>query len=231
MLERIFVRGRGRWHPGRQHVIEGLDAFLVEQADRWPHMCLVMELMRETLATQRRRLSVSGGGGLHPANVKLMKSIVKQVLQGLHYLHSECGIVHTGERRPAPPHAAAAPWSLTRPYIDLREENILMTCESPGAVERFVQSLGQHPMPRKEYPDHTVYKCYRGLGDMDEALIGNMVAKIADFGLSHVAHARSVVTMPIQPDSFRAPEVILGAGWSYSADMWNLAALVSGRPI
>ena len=31
---------------------------------------------------------------------------------------------------------------------------------------------------------------------------------------------------PIQPDSYRAPEVLLGVGWSYSADIWNLGVMV-----
>jgi hypothetical protein len=31
---------------------------------------------------------------------------------------------------------------------------------------------------------------------------------------------------PIQPDHYRASEVILGAGWTYSADIWNLGVLV-----
>lgn len=48
--------------------------------------------------------------------------------------------------------------------------------------------------------------------------------KISDFGLaveSHNLHHHS-----IQPDLFQAPEVILRAGWSTSADIWNLGVMV-----
>ena len=47
---------------------------------------------------------------------------------------------------------------------------------------------------------------------------------ITDFGLA--VEGSQTHYHPIQPDSFRAPEVILGAGWKYSADIWNLGALV-----
>ncbi|KAK9318933.1 hypothetical protein V1517DRAFT_334171 [Lipomyces orientalis] len=33
----------------------------------------------------------------------------------------------------------------------------------------------------------------------------------------------------IQPNDYRAPEVILAAGWSYSVDVWNLGILMRSR--
>ena len=30
----------------------------------------------------------------------------------------------------------------------------------------------------------------------------------------------------VQPDIYRAPEVILESGWTYSADIWNLGCMV-----
>lgn len=32
--------------------------------------------------------------------------------------------------------------------------------------------------------------------------------------------------LPIQPEVYRAPEVFLGTGYTYSADIWNLGTLV-----
>lgn len=34
----------------------------------------------------------------------------------------------------------------------------------------------------------------------------------------------------IQPNIYRAPEVILEAPWSYSVDIWNVGCLVSQQP-
>ncbi|KAJ5362386.1 hypothetical protein N7541_003230 [Penicillium brevicompactum] len=48
---------------------------------------------------------------------------------------------------------------------------------------------------------------------------------ITDFGLS-VFGDKAPHNYPIQPNGFRAPEVIIGANWDYSVDIWNLGALI-----
>ncbi|KAJ5584222.1 uncharacterized protein N7459_004022 [Penicillium hispanicum] len=48
---------------------------------------------------------------------------------------------------------------------------------------------------------------------------------ITDFGLS-VFGDGGPHNHPIQPNSFRAPEVVIGAKWDYSVDVWNLGALI-----
>lgn len=61
-----------------------------------------------------------------------------------------------------------------------------------------------------------------------------MVPKIVDFGLATSLKSDSqgqggiseLGLHPIQPDQYRAPEVILGCGWSFSADIWNFGVLV-----
>lgn len=57
--------------------------------------------------------------------------------------------------------------------------------------------------------------------------INNICPKIADFGQAQRGDVDEPRIMPIQADPFRAPEVILGTGWSYSADIYNLGAMVS----
>jgi len=93
----MYKGKHGNKHPGAQHVVAGLAVFAIEQLNRSRHLCLVMEPMREPLVTFRRRLCEANSTSLHATNVKLMKSILRQVLAGLDYLHSECRIVHTGE--------------------------------------------------------------------------------------------------------------------------------------
>lgn len=57
-----------------------------------------------------------------------------------------------------------------------------------------------------------------------------MVPKIADFGLAVQLvgeHGKEKTgNHPIQLDHYRAPEVILGCDWSFSADTWNIGVLV-----
>lgn len=54
------------------------------------HSCLVYEPMRETLKLFQKRMPDSKIPG------PLLKAYVRFILLGLDYLHSECGIVHTG---------------------------------------------------------------------------------------------------------------------------------------
>ena len=51
-----------------------------------------------------------------------------------------------------------------------------------------------------------------------------VLPKIADFGAAQPGDRLQI--HPIQPNSYRDPEVLLGIGWSYSADIWNLGVMV-----
>ena len=57
------------------------------------------------------------------------------------------------------------------------------------------------------------------------------IPKIVDFGMSTKLDCDDDWGVyPIQPDAYRAPEVILGCGWRMSADIWNLGVLVRSKP-
>lgn len=48
-------------------------------------------------------------------------------------------------------------------------------------------------------------------------------SKVVDFGLAtRLEEDDDWGVWPIQPDHYRAPEVILGNGWQMPADIWNL---------
>ena len=62
-----------------------------------------------------------------------------------------------------------------------------------------------------------------------------MFPQIVDFGLATRLDKPSTHNgmvgeqlgiYPIQPDYYRAPEVILGCGWNFKADIWNFGVLV-----
>lgn len=78
-----------------------------------------------------------------------------------------------------------------------------------------------------------IYRCHNDFGPLDPTKLGNIYPQITDFGASALLSddnnsndATQLGTHPIQPDYYRAPEVILGCGWSFSADIWNLGVLV-----
>ena len=127
---------------------------------------------------------------------------------------------------------------ITRLVLDLKLANILMTFENDKAIPRFIQEqVTKAPMQYKTntVTNHRTYQSYSGFGRMDVEDAANVFPKISDFGaawpLSGVdPEAKSqedrVYTYPIQPNYYRAPEVVLGYGWDFSTDIWNFGVLV-----
>lgn len=75
-------------HPGREFLVSFLDSFQ-QPGPEDPHVCIVFEPLGENLLTLIDRNKNKGV----PRGV--VKSIAKQVLLGLQYLHEECDLVHT----------------------------------------------------------------------------------------------------------------------------------------
>ncbi|RLL95593.1 hypothetical protein CFD26_102340 [Aspergillus turcosus] len=111
-----------------------------------------------------------------------------------------------------------------------------MTFENEDVLPNFLkEQITNCPMQCKtdETTGQTVYRCHNDLGPLDWRELRKMLPKIADFGLAtHLtvnsdgkAGKGEVGLHPIQSDQFRAPEVILGCGWSFSADIWNFGVL------
>lgn len=80
-----------------------------------------------------------------------------------------------------------------------------------------------------------IYRCHNDFGALDGRDIKNLIPKIADFGLATRLDKldsqdgvveKQLGIYPIQPDFYRAPEVILGCGWDFKADIWNFGVLV-----
>ncbi|KAK2867971.1 hypothetical protein FQN49_003289 [Arthroderma sp. PD_2] len=110
-------------------------------------------------------------------------------------------------------------------FIDLKLENILVGFEDKTVVEEFIKERSNHLMEYKtDSTGRTVYRCHNNFGPLKKLM---NLPKIVDFGLARqITDSNNVQTHPIQPDHYRAPEVILGCGWSFSADIWNLGLLV-----
>ncbi|KFY29164.1 hypothetical protein V491_00162 [Pseudogymnoascus sp. VKM F-3775] len=134
-------------------------------------------------------------------SLDLIKVYLTFLLRGLDYLHSECHIVHT----------------------DLKSDNILVGFEDRSVIKGFVRSQALNPMARKVKDDRVVYRSHNEFGPLKSF---GILPKIGDFGLAQrIVDSRRNIH-PIQPDHYRAPEVIVGIGWSYSTDIWNLGVLI-----
>ncbi|KZF26857.1 kinase domain protein [Xylona heveae TC161] len=138
-------------------------------------------------------------GRVLPADV--LRPVSKLVIEGLNYLHSQCRIIHT----------------------DLKSDNILMALRDRAVLNAVAQDEIDSPLPQKRLGDRTIYLSRNEFG-LPITEIGRPV--ITDFGLAvHGDNLPSYYHL-IQPDSYRAPEVILACGWSYSVDIWNLGVLI-----
>ncbi|KAJ5787555.1 hypothetical protein N7457_002545 [Penicillium paradoxum] len=88
----------------------------------------------------------------------------------------------------------------------------------PGYKEFEANEL-QDPSPRKEIDGRTIY-ISRQLG-FPKSLGAPILCDLGSAVFGDEAH-----TEDIQPDIYRAPEVILQAPWTYSVDIWNVGCMV-----
>lgn len=105
---------------------------------------------------------------------------------------------------------------------DIKMDNLMVGFEDDSVIQDFAQAQAQNPMPMKIQNGRTVYLSHNDFGPLRSSSI---MPKIGDFGLAQYGK-NELQRHPIQQNYYRAPEVILGAGWTYSADIWNLGVLV-----
>ncbi|XP_057213222.1 SRSF protein kinase 1a isoform X1 [Triplophysa rosa] len=94
------VRNTGPDDPNREMVVQMLDDFKISGVNG-THVCMVFEVLGHHLLKWIIKSNYQG------LPLPCVKSIIRQVLQGLDYLHTKCQIIHT----------------------DIKPENILMSVE------------------------------------------------------------------------------------------------------
>ncbi|KAL2838560.1 kinase-like domain-containing protein [Aspergillus pseudoustus] len=123
---------------------------------------------------------------------------LRQVFLALDYLHTECQVIHT----------------------DIKANNIMFELADDSVFAKFEQDELQDPSPRKELDGRTIY-----LSRDLEMIPGKLGAPVlCDFGSAVAGGIEH--TEDVQPDIYRAPEVILEVPWSYSIDIWNVGCMI-----
>lgn len=123
--------------------------------------------------------------------------VLYRLFLALDFLHTECRIIHA----------------------DIKADNIMLGIDDDSVFDDFEQGELQNPCPRKEVDGRTIYVS-RKLRMPKEW--GAPV--LCDFGSAMPGDVEHLED--IQPDIYRAPEVILEAPWTYSVDTWNVGCMV-----
>lgn len=107
--------------------------------------------------------------------------------------------------------------------LDIKEENILLGLADSSILE---QLDTEEIAASSFYKAVNGYNLYRSVNFGIPTRFGRPI--LCDFSLARdgqVEHCHD-----IQPDPYRAPEVILEIPWSYSADIWNVGVMVRDFP-
>ncbi|OBT41362.1 hypothetical protein VE00_08199 [Pseudogymnoascus sp. WSF 3629] len=125
--------------------------------------------------------------------------VLLRLFLALDYLHTECQIVHT----------------------DIKADNIMLGIDDDSVFSDFEEEELQYPVPRKE-----VDVDGRTIHMSRELRIPNRVDApvLCDFGSAMLGDQHH--SEFIQPNIYRAPEVILEAPWTYSVDIWNVGCMI-----
>ncbi|KXN80773.1 Serine/threonine-protein kinase SRPK [Leucoagaricus sp. SymC.cos] len=119
--------------------------------------------------------------------------VLKRLFLALDFLHEECHVAHT----------------------DIKEGNIMFSVTDDSVFEDFEEEELNKPCARKELDGRIIYHSRklskpRGFGALVLSDFGSAVP--LDDGIEH--------REDIQPDVYRAPEIILGVPWTYS--VWDI---------
>lgn len=98
----------------------------------------------------------------------------------------------------------------------------MLTVADPSILEAVEINESENLMPKKVIDDtRTIYTSHK-LGLPKDALWG--VPALCDFGEARIGERHKGL---IQPELYRAPEVLFGMEWDSSVDVWSVATLVS----
>lgn len=181
------------------------------------HLCMVLEFLGDSLL---RLIKHNRYRGLQFNKVR---EICKCILTGLDYLHRELGIIHTDlkpenillistiDASKDPVRSGLTPL-LEKPEGGLNGGTTVNVIEKK-LKRRAKRAVAKISGRRASVGGVEAPQCQRNLDGID------VRCKVVDFG--NACWADKKIADEIQTRQYRAPEVILRSGYSFSADMWS----------
>lgn len=108
---------------------------------------------------------------------------------------------------------------------DLKGDHFMLPFDDPEVLHNYVRQQEEDPAPFRERHGRPVFESRPDFGYVRN--VEPTAVQLTDFGLAVRRDVPAKHNYRIQPFEYRAPEVMLKAGWSYSADIWNLGLVVS----
>jgi serine/threonine protein kinase len=98
----------------------------------------------------------------------------------------------------------------------------MLTVADDSVLEDVERAMSENPLPKKVIDDvRTIYSSHK-LGLPKDSLWGEPV--LCDFGEARIGEFHQGL---VQPELYRAPEVLFQMEWTSSINIWSVAALVS----
>lgn len=105
---------------------------------------------------------------------------------------------------------------------DINPANIMLTVADETILEDFEKDEAENPSPSKVIDDTRTIYCSRKLRLPTGGLWGQPA--LCDFGEARIGDSHSGL---IQPELYRAPEILFEMEWGSKVDIWSVATLVS----
>ncbi|KAI3980645.1 hypothetical protein MKX01_025210 [Papaver californicum] len=183
------------------------------------HICMILEYLGDSLL---HLIKYNRYRGL---SLNKVREICRWVLLSLDYLHREVGIIHSDLKL-----ENILLISTIDPSKDPNKSGISPILEKPEGSSNSsgLVNIGEKKLKRKARSATVKISTRRasmgGITKRVRSLDGiDLRCKVVDFG--NACWVDKPFQDEIQTRQYRAPEVVLGAGFSFSADMWSLACV------